>query len=187
MSLTAVSTVSRTLGSNHNHIEDEYVKDARHRDNFQVAAQETKDTRKEESSGISRQTHQIINDIIQQENRETAQDVQIGSDTTVADDVKLIRNDSGKETAQEDQREHKDSLDQRSHSAEHEDLKQSRLLLDGPGQRYRVEKEGTIPDLQSDREILIQVSPVPRNNCQIAKFLWKVVTIGLNPVDWKGP
>lgn len=44
------------------------------------------------------------------------------------------------------------------------------LQLHGPRQRYCLEKAGEIPELQSDREILVQV-----------------VAIGLNPVDWKGP
>lgn len=43
------------------------------------------------------------------------------------------------------------------------------LLLHGPRQRYSLEKAHDIPELRSDREILIQV-----------------LAIGLNPVDWKG-
>ncbi|KAL9067672.1 MAG: hypothetical protein Q9161_006754 [Pseudevernia consocians] len=44
------------------------------------------------------------------------------------------------------------------------------LQLHGPRQKYCLEKAGEIPELRSDREILVQV-----------------VAIGLNPVDWKGP
>lgn len=43
------------------------------------------------------------------------------------------------------------------------------LLLHGPRQKYSLEKAQEIPELRSDREILIQV-----------------LAIGLNPVDWKG-
>ncbi len=43
------------------------------------------------------------------------------------------------------------------------------LLLHGPRQRYSLEKAQDIPELKSEREILIQV-----------------LAIGLNPVDWKG-
>lgn len=43
------------------------------------------------------------------------------------------------------------------------------LLLHGPRQKYSLEKARDIPELRSDREILIQV-----------------LAIGLNPVDWKG-
>lgn len=59
--------------------------------------------------------------------------------------------------------------------SDHEFLKLSKpqqdvLLLHGPRQRYTLEKTHAIPELHSDREILVQV-----------------VAIGLNPVDWKGP
>ena len=43
------------------------------------------------------------------------------------------------------------------------------LLLHGPRQKYSLEKAQSIPELRSDREILIQV-----------------LAVGLNPVDWKG-
>ncbi|KAF2216808.1 hypothetical protein CERZMDRAFT_32986, partial [Cercospora zeae-maydis SCOH1-5] len=46
---------------------------------------------------------------------------------------------------------------------------QDLLLLHGPRQKYKLEKSSSIPELQGDREILIQV-----------------LAIGLNPVDWKG-
>lgn len=57
----------------------------------------------------------------------------------------------------------------------HEFLKLSQpqqdvLLLHGPGKRYSLERAQQIPELQNDREILVQV-----------------LAIGLNPVDWKGP
>lgn len=42
------------------------------------------------------------------------------------------------------------------------------LLVHGPRKRYSLE-EGDIPELRSEREVLIQV-----------------LAIGLNPVDWKG-
>ncbi|KAL8710255.1 MAG: hypothetical protein Q9220_005187 [cf. Caloplaca sp. 1 TL-2023] len=44
------------------------------------------------------------------------------------------------------------------------------LLLHGPGQKYALQKNGHIPELRSEREVLIQV-----------------LAVGLNPVDWKGP
>ncbi|CAK4033671.1 Alkanesulfonate monooxygenase [Lecanosticta acicola] len=46
---------------------------------------------------------------------------------------------------------------------------QDLLLLHGPGQKYSLEKSKEIPELQGDREVLVQV-----------------LAIGLNPVDWKG-
>ncbi|KAK4627982.1 FMNH(2)-dependent dimethylsulfone monooxygenase [Fulvia fulva] len=46
---------------------------------------------------------------------------------------------------------------------------QDLLLLHGPRQKYSLEKSRGIPELQGDREILVQV-----------------LAIGLNPVDWKG-
>jgi len=46
---------------------------------------------------------------------------------------------------------------------------QDLLLLHGPRQKYSLEKSKDIPELQGDREILVQV-----------------LAIGLNPVDWKG-
>lgn len=46
---------------------------------------------------------------------------------------------------------------------------QDLLLLHGPRQKYKLEKSKDIPDLQGEREILVQV-----------------LAIGLNPVDWKG-
>lgn len=50
-----------------------------------------------------------------------------------------------------------------------ESPQQDVLLLHGPRQRYSLEKAQDIPELRTDREILIQV-----------------LAIGLNPVDWKG-
>jgi NADPH:quinone reductase-like Zn-dependent oxidoreductase len=50
-----------------------------------------------------------------------------------------------------------------------DDPQQDLLLLHGPRQKYKLEKSSTIPQLQGEREILIQV-----------------LAIGLNPVDWKG-
>lgn len=50
-----------------------------------------------------------------------------------------------------------------------ESPQQDVLLLHGPRQKYSLEKAQTIPELRSDREILIQV-----------------LAIGLNPIDWKG-
>lgn len=46
---------------------------------------------------------------------------------------------------------------------------QDLLLLHGPRQKYKLEKSSSIPELQGEREILVQV-----------------LAIGLNPVDWKG-
>lgn len=37
---------------------------------------------------------------------------------------------------------------------------QDMLLLHGPRQKYRLEKAGEIPEIQSDREILVQVRKV---------------------------
>jgi hypothetical protein len=44
------------------------------------------------------------------------------------------------------------------------------LLIHGPGQEYKLTQNHCIPELKSDHEILI-----------------KVVAVGLNPIDWKGP
>ena len=46
---------------------------------------------------------------------------------------------------------------------------QNVLLLHGPRQRYTLEESKDIPELRTDRELLVQV-----------------VAIALNPVDWKG-
>lgn len=46
---------------------------------------------------------------------------------------------------------------------------QDLLLLHGPRQKYKLEHSAAIPELQGEREILVQV-----------------LAIGLNPVDWKG-
>ena len=48
--------------------------------------------------------------------------------------------------------------------------KQELLLLHGPKQEYALVKDGSIPQLQNEREMLI-----------------KVTALGLNPIDWKAP
>ena len=50
------------------------------------------------------------------------------------------------------------------------DSKQEQLLLHGPKQEFTLVKDGSIPQLQNEREMLI-----------------KVTVLGLNPIDWKGP
>jgi len=47
---------------------------------------------------------------------------------------------------------------------------QNVLLVHGPGQEYKLTRDHDIPELKSDDEVLI-----------------RVVAIGLNPIDWKGP
>lgn len=47
---------------------------------------------------------------------------------------------------------------------------QSVLLIHGPGEEYKLTPNHEVPQPKSDEEILV-----------------KVVAIGLNPVDWKGP
>jgi NADPH:quinone reductase-like Zn-dependent oxidoreductase len=44
------------------------------------------------------------------------------------------------------------------------------LLIHGPGQEYKLTQNHGIPELESEHEILI-----------------KVIAVGLNPIDWKGP
>ena len=44
------------------------------------------------------------------------------------------------------------------------------LLIHGPGQEYELTQNHCIPELKADHEILV-----------------KVIAVGLNPVDWKGP
>ena len=66
---------------------------------------------------------------------------------------------------------------------------QNVLLLHGPGQKYSLHKTGQVPELRSEREILIKV------HGKVLTCGWnetgtdghQVVAIGLNPVDWKGP
>ena len=61
------------------------------------------------------------------------------------------------------------------------------LLLHGPRQKYALEKNAQIPELRSDREILIQVREGLTRAIAHADRIAQVVAIGLNPVDWKGP
>ena len=61
------------------------------------------------------------------------------------------------------------------------------LLLHGPRQKYALEKNTQLPELRSDREILIQVRDRLTEAITHADELAQVVAIGLNPVDWKGP
>lgn len=61
------------------------------------------------------------------------------------------------------------------------------LLLHGPRQKYALEKNAQVPELRSDREILIQVRGRLAAVITRADQLAQVVAIGLNPVDWKGP
>jgi NADPH:quinone reductase-like Zn-dependent oxidoreductase len=44
------------------------------------------------------------------------------------------------------------------------------LLIHGPGQKYKLTQNHSIPSLNSEHEILV-----------------KVLAVGLNPIDWKGP
>jgi NADPH:quinone reductase-like Zn-dependent oxidoreductase len=44
------------------------------------------------------------------------------------------------------------------------------LLIHGPGQGYKLTQNHCIPELESENEILV-----------------KVIAVGLNPIDWKGP
>ena len=50
------------------------------------------------------------------------------------------------------------------------DSKHEQLLLYEPKQEFTLVKDGSIPQLQDEREMLI-----------------KVTVLGLNPIDWKGP
>lgn len=47
---------------------------------------------------------------------------------------------------------------------------QSVLLIHGPGEEYKLTENHDVPQPKSDHEILV-----------------KVIAVGLNPVDWKGP
>ena len=73
-------------------------------------------------------------------------------------------------------------------TADHEDafhrlpkLQQDILQLHGPRQKYSVDKAGEIPQLRSDREILVQVRKSGGSSKRELTFQ-KVVAIGLNPV-----
>ena len=50
------------------------------------------------------------------------------------------------------------------------DANQNVLLIHGPGEEYRLTQKHGIPEQKADNEILV-----------------KVIAVGLNPVDWKGP
>ena len=66
---------------------------------------------------------------------------------------------------------------------------QNVLLLHGPGQKYSLHKTGQVPELRSEREILIKVHGKVLT-CRLndtGTDDHQVVAIGLNPVDWKGP
>ena len=168
MSSTVVSTVSSTLQPGKNLIEREYISELLHKNSSQIPAQETKQPEKKISNGITLQSHQAINEIIQRENASHFKEDGIGSDTVSEDSVKRFDNES--ETVQrregEREREREKIPEKSTPSAIEGKDKQDRLLLDGPGQRYRLEKGGEIPELNTDREILIQVSPTPLGTFQ---------------------
>lgn len=62
------------------------------------------------------------------------------------------------------------------------------LLIHGPGQQYQLTTQQGIPNLNSSQEILIKVRAftVSATSHEIAN-LAKVIAVGLNPIDWKGP
>ena len=97
MSSTAVSTVSLTLQPGKNIIEHDYIQEPPHKIHLQVSAQETKQSEKEVSNGITLQSHQIINDKIKEENEAHFKDDKPNSDTAGADSLKFIETDSKKE------------------------------------------------------------------------------------------
>ena len=162
MSSTAVSTVSLTLQPGKNNLEQEYIEGNLHKNNFQISSQETKQPEKETSSGIALQSHQAINEIIQQEHA-LLEEEGTGIDPIDANSAKRLENEIDEEQAKQDQGELKKIPENIANTDVQEERKQHRLLLDGPGQPYRLDKEGDIPELQTDREILIQVSPLPLN------------------------
>lgn len=162
MSSTAVSTVSLTLQPGKNNVEHEYIDGNLHKNSFQISSQETKQPEKEVSSGIVLQSHQAINEIIQQEHA-LLKEEGTGIDTIDANSAKRSQNEIGEEQAKQGQGELEKIPENIANSDVQEERKQHRLLLDGPGQSYRLDKEGDIPELQTDREILIQVSLIPLN------------------------
>lgn len=147
-------------------IEHEYIKERLHKNSFQISAQEMKQPEKPISNGITLQSHQAINETIQQENALPLKEDGIESDTVGVKNAKFLENGVEKEQVEEGRREREKVPDSVTPSEEQGNVKQDRLLLDGPGQRYRLEKGGNIPELQNDREILIQVSPVPLGTLQ---------------------
>lgn len=169
MSSTAVSTVSLTLQPGKNNIEHEYNDGNLHKNSFQISSQETKQPEKEISSGIALQSHQAINEIIQQEHA-LLKEEGTGIDTIDTNSAKRSENEINEEQAKQVQGELENIPEQIPENIANSDVKeekkQHRLLLDGPGQPYRLDKEGDIPELQTDREILIQVSPLPLNKFQ---------------------
>lgn len=160
MSSTAVSTVSRTLQPGKNITEHEYIKEPLHKNSFQNSAQETKQLEKETSNGIALQSHQAINEIIQQEHA-LLKEEGTGTDNVGANSANRLENEfEGKkmEQSQPDLQKIPENIPPPNIQ---EEKQQHRLLLDGPGQPYRLEKGANIPELQTDREILIQVGPLP--------------------------
>lgn len=165
MSSTAVSTVSLTLQPGKNVIEHEHIDGGLHKNSFQISAQETKQPETEISSGITLQSHQAINEIIQQEHA-LLKEEGTGTNTIDANSSKPSENDIEKEQTEQAQHELNNIPENNTHSDVQDGKKQHRLLLDGPGQRYRLEKGGNIPELHTDREILIQVRPLPLGTFQ---------------------
>lgn len=160
MSSTAVSTVSLTLQPGKNIREHKYINEGPQKNSFHISAQETKQPEEELSNGITLRTHQAINETIQQESTLHATEHEIGSDKVGVSDEKDLENDSKKDQVKEGQHEHEKVPEKIASSDGQQESKQDRLLLDGPGQRYRLEKGANIPEIQNDREILIKVSPL---------------------------
>lgn len=157
MSSTTVSTVALTLQPGKNIIKHDYIKE-----NFQTPGQDLKQPEENKSNGITLEIHQDVNGKIQENGIQITQ-VETKPETADKNNEKPVENGSEGEKVEETQEKIINGVPTPETS---ENDKQEMLLLDGPGQRYRLEKEGSIPELKTDREILIQVSPAFITTCQ---------------------
>jgi hypothetical protein len=154
MSSTTVSTVALTLQPGKNILKHDCIKE-----NFQVPSQELKQLEETISNGITLEIHQEIDGTIQ---KKGIQIKKVETKPVAADknNERSVKNDSKGEKAEEGQPNQEKIINGVLTLEALGNEKQEMLLLDGPGQRYRLEEGGSIPELKTDREILIQVSPV---------------------------
>ncbi len=159
MPFTMVSTVSLTVESGKNIIRKDHIDEHLHKINIHVSAQEPKQAQKENSNGITLQSHQAINKKYQLGNGTSDKDAGASVDTTGGNNGKLADKVIGEEKVHTGDRRSPKIINGIPYPEAGGNPKQDMLLLHGPGQRYRLEKEQNIPELQNDREILIQVNP----------------------------
>jgi hypothetical protein len=156
-----VSTVSLTLESGKNIVRKDHIEEHLHKTKIHISAHEPKQAQEENSIGTTLQSHQAINEKNQLENGTSGKNVGASADTTGGDNGKLADKVSGDEKVHIGDRGSPKIINGIPYPEAGGKPKQDMLLLYGPGQRYRLEKEQNIPELQNDREILIQVNPEP--------------------------